>query len=103
MTPRLEKSIPRAKALASAPDTLHCAPDSFSQAPERDLMRVLEPMHYGIFKYVGLEVLPPYMVYGLGEMSEPERREVLEDYRGYLLKNKTARAAVLQFGLSQRV
>ena len=59
--------------------------DYFQQAPERDLMRVLEPIHYGVFKYVGLEVLPPYIVYGPGEMSEPERRAALEGYRQYLL------------------
>lgn len=72
------------KAMVSM--TVGSREDYFKQAPERDLMRVLEPIHYGVFKYVGMEVLPPYIVYGPGEMDDPERKAVLEDYRKYLLK-----------------
>jgi NAD(P)H dehydrogenase (quinone) len=56
----------------------------YDAAPQRDLLRVLEPIHYGVLAYCGLEVLPPFIVYGPQEMSEDERREVLEDYREYL-------------------
>lgn len=56
----------------------------YDAAPQRDLLRVLEPIHYGVLAYCGLEVLPPFIVYGPQEMSEDERREVLEDYRQYL-------------------
>ncbi|MDX2003863.1 MAG: NAD(P)H-dependent oxidoreductase [Meiothermus sp.] len=58
----------------------------YAQAPQRDLMRVLEPIHYGYFAYCGLEVLPPYVVYAPGGMSDAERRDVLEDYRLYLME-----------------
>jgi NAD(P)H dehydrogenase (quinone) len=58
----------------------------FKQAPQRDLLRVLEPIHYGNFSYVGLSVLPPFIVYGPGEMSLAEREQVLQDYREYLLQ-----------------
>jgi NAD(P)H dehydrogenase (quinone) len=57
----------------------------FRQAPQRDLLRVLEPIHYGNFMYVGMEVLPPFLVYGPSEMSQAEREQVLQDYRKYLL------------------
>ena len=61
----------------------------FKEAPQRDLMRVLEPIHYGYFSYVGMEVLPPFIVYGPGEMSQAEREQVLQDYGKYLLESDT--------------
>lgn len=57
----------------------------FRQAPQRDLMRVLEPIHYGYFSYVGMEVLPPFIVYGPGEMTLVEREQVFQDYKKHLL------------------
>ncbi|MCS7057532.1 MAG: NAD(P)H-dependent oxidoreductase [Meiothermus sp.] len=56
----------------------------YQEAPERNLMRVLEPIHYGIFAYCGMEVLPPFIAYGPAEMSEAERRATLEAFRVYL-------------------
>jgi len=56
----------------------------YAQAPQRDLARALEPIHYGVFAYCGLEVLPPYIVHAPGSMSEAERRDALEEYRQYL-------------------
>ncbi|RIH81167.1 Glutathione-regulated potassium-efflux system ancillary protein KefF [Meiothermus luteus] len=56
----------------------------YQEAPERDLLRVLEPIHYGVFAYCGMEVLPPFIAYGPAEMSEAERRETLGAFRGYL-------------------
>lgn len=66
--------------------TVGAREDYFRQAPQRDLMRVLEPIHYGIFAYCGLEVLPPFIAYGPGEMSEAERKATLEAFREHLKK-----------------
>lgn len=60
--------------------------DYFRQAPQRDLMRVLEPIHYGIFAYCGLQVLPPFIAYGPRAMNEAERKATLEAFREHLLK-----------------
>jgi len=46
----------------------------------------LEPIHYGVFAYCGLEVLPPFIAYGPGEMSEAERKATLEAFREHLKK-----------------
>ncbi|RDI96621.1 flavodoxin family protein [Meiothermus sp. QL-1] len=56
----------------------------YQEAPERNLMRVLEPIHYGVLAYCGMEVLPPFIVYGPLEMTEAERKAALEAYRSYL-------------------
>ncbi len=66
--------------------TVGAREDYFQQAPQRDLMRVLEPIHYGILAYCGLEVLPPFIAYGPGEMSEAERKATLEAFREHLQK-----------------
>ncbi|WP_027881943.1 NAD(P)H-dependent oxidoreductase [Meiothermus rufus] len=71
------------KALLSL--TVGARADYYQQAPERDLLRVLEPIHYGCLAYCGMEVLPPFIVYGPTEMSEAERKAALEAYRQYLL------------------
>jgi NAD(P)H dehydrogenase (quinone) len=66
--------------------TVGARPDYYLQAPQRDLMRVLEPIHYGYFAYCGMEVLPPFIAYGPGEMSEPERQATLKAYGQHLQK-----------------
>jgi len=66
--------------------TVGAREDYFRQAPQRDLMRVLEPIHYGVFAYCGMEVLPPFIAYGPGEMSEAERKATLEAFREHLKK-----------------
>ncbi|MBO1437958.1 NAD(P)H-dependent oxidoreductase [Meiothermus sp. CFH 77666] len=66
--------------------TVGAREDYYRQAPQRDLMRVLEPIHYGILAYCGLEVLPPFIAYGPGEMSEAERKATLEAFREHLHK-----------------
>ncbi|MCS7067144.1 MAG: NAD(P)H-dependent oxidoreductase [Meiothermus sp.] len=64
--------------------TVGARADYYREAPQRDLMRVLEPIHYGILAYCGLEVLPPFIAYGPGEMSEAERKATLEAFREHL-------------------
>ncbi len=66
--------------------TVGAREEYFQQAPQRDLMRVLEPIHYGVFAYCGMEVLPPFIAYGPGEMSEAERKATLEAFREHLKK-----------------
>ena len=61
--------------------TVGAREDYYRQAPERDLLRALEPLHYGILHYCGLEVLPPFIVYGPGLMDAGEREVVLKGYR----------------------
>ncbi|MEN9203062.1 MAG: NAD(P)H-dependent oxidoreductase [Thermostichus sp. DG_1_5_bins_95] len=66
--------------------TVGAREDYFRQAPQRDLLRVFEPIHYGTFAYCGLQVLPPFIVYGPGEMDEAERQNTLAAFREYLQK-----------------
>jgi len=72
------------KAMLSV--TVGAREDYFRQAPQRDLMRVLEPIHYGVLAYCGLEVLPPFIAYGPTEMNEAERKATLEAFREHLKK-----------------
>lgn len=64
--------------------TVGAREDYYRQAPQRDLLRVLEPIHYGVLSYCGLEVLPPYIVYGPGLMDAREREVALRRYREYV-------------------
>ncbi len=66
--------------------TVGARKDYYQQAPQRDLMRVLEPIHYGYFAYCGLEVLPPFIAYAPGEMHEAGRKATLEAFRAHLQK-----------------
>jgi NAD(P)H dehydrogenase (quinone) len=61
--------------------TVGAREEYYRQAPQRGLSRVLEPLHYGIFNYCGMEVLPPFFVYGPGLMDAGERAAALEAYR----------------------
>lgn len=64
--------------------TVGAQKDYFQQVPQRDPMRIVEHIHYGMFAYVGLEVLPPYIVYAPGSMDDQGRKGALEHYRQYL-------------------
>lgn len=64
--------------------TVGAQADYFQQVPQRDPLRIVEHIHYGMFAYVGLEVLPPYIVYAPGSMDDQGRKGVLEHYRQYL-------------------
>lgn len=66
--------------------TVGARPDYYLEAPQRDLMRVLEPIHYGYFAYCGMEVLPPFIAYAPGEMRESERQATLEAFGEQLQK-----------------
>ena len=78
--------------------TVGAREDYFRQAPQRNLMRVLEPIHYGVFAYCGMEVLPPFIAYGLEEVSEAERKAILEAFREHL--HRLPNLVSLRFGRS---
>jgi NAD(P)H dehydrogenase (quinone) len=46
---------------------------------------MLWPVHNGVLRYCGFDVLPPAVTYMPGKMSADERRAALEKYRDRLL------------------
>jgi NAD(P)H dehydrogenase (quinone) len=46
-----------------------------------DLNVLLYPIHHGMFRFTGMEVLPPFVVYGPARMSDEERAAALEAWR----------------------
>lgn len=53
------------------------APDGI----DGDILTVLWPVHNGLFRYSGFDVLPPFVAYMPGRMGEDGRKEYLEAYR----------------------
>lgn len=51
-----------------------------------DIMHLLWPIHNGIFRYLGFDVLPPYIAWMPGNVSDQERQEYLLTYREKLLQ-----------------
>jgi NAD(P)H dehydrogenase (quinone) len=49
-----------------------------------DMGRLLFPIHYGILHYVGMDVLPPFVAYGVNRAGDEERARELERYREHL-------------------
>jgi len=49
-----------------------------------DIEHVLWPIHNGILRYAGFEVLPPYIAYAPGIASPEQRTAMLEGYRAHL-------------------
>ena len=49
-----------------------------------DIDQILWPIHNGIFRYAGFEVLPPHIAYAPGMASPDERAAALEAYRTHL-------------------
>lgn len=50
-----------------------------------DLRRHLSVIEHNILEFCGIEVLPPFLIYGVPSMTEGERQRVLEEY-GEILK-----------------
>lgn len=46
-----------------------------------DIHSILFPVNHGILRFVGFDVLPPFLVYGPARMSDEARRPELERYR----------------------
>jgi NAD(P)H dehydrogenase (quinone) len=49
-----------------------------------DLNVLLYPIHHGVFYFTGMDVLPPFVVYGPARMSDTERAAALDAWRGRL-------------------
>lgn len=59
-----------------------------------DLQQILYPINHGIFRFVGFDVLPPFVVYGASRLSDLARRDAMEQYRQRLLSLETTRPLV---------
>lgn len=50
-----------------------------------DINSILYPINHGIFRFVGFDVLPPFVVFGTSQISDERRNGYLEDYKKRLL------------------
>ena len=50
-----------------------------------DLHQLLMPIQHGMFAFVGMDVLPPFVAYGASRVTPEERKAYLEAYRQRLL------------------
>ena len=50
-----------------------------------DIEQILFPIHHGIFYFVGLEVLPPFIAWSVSRVGDEGRQAYLEQYRQRLL------------------
>ncbi len=46
---------------------------------------LLHHVHYGMFRFVGMDVLPPFIAYGAARVNDEQRAAYLEAYRKHLL------------------
>ena len=58
------------------------APDGI----DGDIMTVLWPVHNGLLRYTGFDVLPPYIAYMPGRLEPASRQRYLEAYKARLLQ-----------------
>jgi NAD(P)H dehydrogenase (quinone) len=49
-----------------------------------DMGMILWPIHNGIFRFTGFDVLPPYVAYGVSRVDDAARAEMLAAYRRHL-------------------
>ena len=56
------------------------APDSM----DGDVHRLLWPVQNGVLRYVGFDVLPPFISHGIGLVEEPARGKLLAEYQARL-------------------
>ncbi|AUB43233.1 NQO1, NAD (plasmid) [Nostoc flagelliforme CCNUN1] len=54
-----------------------------------DINNILFPINHGIFRFVGFDVLPPFVAYAVARGDEEQRRAYLEQYRQRLLSLET--------------
>ncbi|SDN88581.1 NAD(P)H-dependent oxidoreductase [Ensifer sp. YR511] len=62
------------------------APDGI----DGDILTVLWPIHNGLFRYSGFDVLPPYVAFMPGREDEAGRKRQLDGYRQHLENLETA-------------
>ncbi len=56
------------------------APDGM----DGDIHRILWPMQNGVLRYIGFDVLPPFIAHGIGLIDEAAREEMLAAFRNRL-------------------
>ena len=61
------------------------APDGI----DGDILTVLWPIHNGLLRYSGFDVLPPFIAYMPGRVGPEDRKTYLEAYRNRLLELDT--------------
>lgn len=61
------------------------APDGI----DGDIMGVLWPIHNGILRYTGFDVLPPFCAFMPGRIAAPEREAIIEAWRRRLTEIET--------------
>ena len=54
-----------------------------------DLHQHLHPINYGILRFVGFDVMPPFIAWGVSRASDERRQENIEQYADRLLKIPT--------------
>lgn len=54
-----------------------------------DLNHILFPINYGVFRFTGFEVLPPFVAWGPAHVGEAGRQQYLEQYKQRLLSLET--------------
>jgi len=54
-----------------------------------DLQQILYPINHGILRFVGFDVLPSFIAYGVSRMSDEDRASYLDDYHQRLLTLET--------------
>ena len=62
------------------------APDGI----DGDILNVLWPVHNGLLRYCGFDVLAPFVAYMPGRVGDTGRAQYIEDYRRRLLELETA-------------
>lgn len=53
--------------------------------PNGDIDELLRHIQYGMFHFVGMDVLPPFIAYGAARVAPEQRAEYLKAYRARLL------------------
>ena len=56
---------------------------------------VLQHIHYGMLRFIGMDVLPPFIAYGAARVAPERRAQYLDEYRTRLLTLETT--APIQF------
>lgn len=52
--------------------------------PNGDINNILFNINHGIFYFTGMQVLPPFVVFGASRLSDGDRRQKLDEYAGWL-------------------
>jgi NAD(P)H dehydrogenase (quinone) len=51
-----------------------------------DIDKILFHINHGMLYFTGMDVIPPFISYGVARLSDEERGKILDEYKEYLLK-----------------